>query len=87
MKKDFQGILYQPYPIIYISLFTLFCAPKVLNVVKLTVIIILSIFSLWPVVLDWYHPLFEAVMYIALAGLVWIFYRRIKRFNEARRKT
>ena len=50
-------------------------------------IIILSIFSLWPVGLDWYHPLFEAVMYIALAGLVWIFYRRIKRFNEARRKT
>ena len=51
------------------------------------IFIILSIFSLWPVVLDWYHPLFEAVMYIALAGLVWIFYRRIKRFNEARRKT
>ena len=48
------------------------------------IFILLSIFSIWPVILDWSHPLFEIVMYVALAGLIWIFYRRIKRFKEAR---
>ena len=48
--------------------------------------ILLSIFSIWPAVLDWSHPVFEVVMYAALAGLVWILYRRIKRFNQARQE-
>ena len=48
------------------------------------IFILLSIFSIWPVVLTWQHPIFEVVMYAALAGLVWVFYRRIKRFNQAR---
>ena len=46
--------------------------------------ILLSIFSIWPVVLNWRHPIFEVVMYAALTGLIWVFYRRLRRFNQAR---
>ena len=46
--------------------------------------IILCIITLWPVILRWRHPAFEYLMYVALVGLVIIFYRRIKRFQKAR---
>jgi hypothetical protein len=50
------------------------------------IFIILCILTLWPVILRWSHPAFEAVMYLALAGLVVIFYRRIKRFQKANKE-
>ncbi len=48
------------------------------------VFIILCIFSLWPTVLRWQHPAVEYVLYLALAGLVYILFRRIRRFQRAR---
>ena len=48
------------------------------------IFILLCILTLWPVILNWSHPLYEILLYVALAGLVWIFYRRIKRFRQAR---
>ena len=46
--------------------------------------ILLCIISLWPVVLGWTETIYQYLLYIALAGLVWIFVRRIRRFHEAR---
>lgn len=46
--------------------------------------ILLCIISLWPVVLGWTEAIYQYLLYIALAGLVWIFVRRIRRFHEAR---
>ena len=48
--------------------------------------ILVCILALWPVVLGWQHPVYEVILYIALAGLVFIFYRRINRFRDARRE-
>lgn len=48
------------------------------------VFIILCIPTLWPVVMGWSDPIFRIPLYIALAGLLFIFYRRIKRFKQAR---
>jgi uncharacterized integral membrane protein len=50
------------------------------------IFILVCIVSLWPVVLGWQGPLYQAILYIALAGLVFIFYRRMSRFREARRE-
>ena len=50
------------------------------------IFILVCILSLWPVVLGMQHPVYEALLYIALAGLVFIFYRRINRFRDARRE-
>ena len=46
--------------------------------------ILLCIISLWPVVLGWTEAVYQYLLYIALAGLVLIFVRRIRRFHEAR---
>ena len=48
------------------------------------IFILLCIISLWPVVLGWTEAVYQYLLYIALAGLVWIFVRRIRRFHEAR---
>ena len=48
--------------------------------------ILVCIIALWPVVLGWQHLVYEIVLYAALAGLVFIFYRRINRFRDARRE-
>lgn len=48
------------------------------------VFIIVCILSLWPVILGWRHPVYQVVLYVALAGLVLIFFRRLRRFREAR---
>ena len=46
--------------------------------------ILLCIISLWPVVLGWTEPIYQYLLYVALAGLVYIFVRRIRRFHAAR---
>lgn len=46
--------------------------------------ILVSIVSLWPVVLGWQGFVYEIMLYGALAGLVYIFFRRMRRFREAR---
>ena len=46
--------------------------------------ILLCIASLWPVVLGWTEPIYQYLLYAALAGLVFIFVRRIRRFHAAR---
>ncbi|MEW6753991.1 MAG: hypothetical protein AB1505_23880 [Candidatus Latescibacterota bacterium] len=46
--------------------------------------IILCILSLWPVILGWRHPVYQFILYLALAGLVVIFFRRLKRFRDVR---
>ena len=45
---------------------------------------LLCILTLWPTVLQWRHPAFTVVMYVALAGLLVIAYRRIRRFSRGR---
>ena len=45
---------------------------------------LLCIISLWPVVLGWTEAIYQYLLYIALAGLVYIFIRRIRRFHAAR---
>ena len=44
--------------------------------------IILSIGALWPGILGWGGFFWEAVQYVALAGLIWIFVRRARRYRE-----
>ena len=48
------------------------------------VFILLCIASLWPVVLGWTEPIYQYLLYVALAGLIFIFVRRIRRFHDAR---
>ncbi len=50
------------------------------------IFILLCILSLWPVIFGWRHPAFEALLYAALAGLVVILIRRVRRFTQARRE-
>lgn len=46
--------------------------------------IVLCILTLWPVILGWTEEIYELLMYAALAGLVVIFVRRMRRFRAAR---
>ena len=46
--------------------------------------ILLCIISLWPVVLGWTEAVYQYLLYLALAGLVYIFFRRMRRFHAAR---
>ena len=48
------------------------------------IFIILCILSLWPTILNWRHPFFEYLLYVVLIGLIVIFFRRLKRFRQAR---
>ena len=48
--------------------------------------ILLCILTLWPVVLGWQEAIYQYVLYAALAGLVFIFVRRINRFRAAERE-
>lgn len=50
------------------------------------IFILLCVITLWPVILGWDHPLYEVLLYGALIGLVGIFVRRIRRFQDARRE-
>lgn len=45
--------------------------------------ILLCILALWPVILGWDEPVYEFALYVALAGLLVIFFRRIRRFRKA----
>ncbi len=49
------------------------------------IFIIACILSLWPVILGWQEPVYEAVLYLALVALVAILIRRIRRFKDASR--
>ena len=40
------------------------------------------IFTLWPFVLGWEGWIWEIQRYVALAGLIWIFTRRVKRYKS-----
>ena len=44
--------------------------------------ILLSIFALWPVILGWDGWVWEVLKYLAVAGLVWIFSRRVRRYKR-----
>ena len=44
--------------------------------------IILSILSLWPSILGWEGLFYDLLKYGALAGLILIFIRRVKRYGE-----
>jgi Flp pilus assembly protein TadB len=46
--------------------------------------ILLCIVTLWPVILDWTGVVYDVLLYVALAGLVFIFARRIRRFRASR---
>jgi len=48
------------------------------------IFIILCILSLWPTILGWRDPFYEYLLYVALTGLIVIFFRRLKRFRQAR---
>ena len=48
------------------------------------IFIILCILSLWPTILNWRSSFSEYLLYVALAGLIVILFRRIKRFRQAR---
>ena len=48
------------------------------------IFILICILVIWPVILGWNHLIYEILLYVALAGLVWIFFRRVKRFRQAR---
>ena len=49
--------------------------------------ILLCVLSLWPSILGWEHFLYEVLLYTALAGLVFILVRRVRRFSQARDNT
>ncbi|MCC7260882.1 MAG: hypothetical protein IT369_00030 [Candidatus Latescibacteria bacterium] len=48
--------------------------------------ILLCILALWPVILGWDDPVYEFALYVALAGLLVIFFRRLRRFKQAKRE-
>ena len=48
------------------------------------IFILVSILALWPVVLGWQGVIYELALYAALAGLVYILFRRVRRFRAAR---
>ena len=48
------------------------------------IFIILCIPTLWPVVMGWSDPIYHYPIYAALAGLIFVFFRRMRRFRQAR---
>ncbi|MFH1567812.1 MAG: hypothetical protein ABIL09_07405 [Gemmatimonadota bacterium] len=48
--------------------------------------ILVSVLSLWPVLLGWRGPLYQALLYLALAGLIFVFIRRLRRLHRARQE-
>ncbi|MDA0334660.1 MAG: hypothetical protein O2782_05810 [bacterium] len=50
------------------------------------IFILLCVLSLWPVILGWNHFLYQALLYAALGGLVFVLVRRARRFSQARRE-
>ncbi len=51
------------------------------------VLIILAIFSLWPVILGWQGTVFKIIPYLALGAMVVIFVRRIGRVRSLGKKS
>jgi hypothetical protein len=48
------------------------------------IFIVVSIFALWPAILGWEGWVWEVLKYAAAAGLLWIFIRRVQRYNRRR---
>ena len=48
------------------------------------VFLVLSVFVLWPRILNWPGLLWEVLQYLALVGLVWILIRRVRRYQKPR---
>jgi hypothetical protein len=46
--------------------------------------ILVSVFALWPGILGWQGALWQGLQYAAVAGLVWILFRRVRRYKERR---
>ena len=46
--------------------------------------ILLCILTLWPTILGWTGMVYEVLLFVALAGLVFIFVRRMRRFHASR---
>jgi hypothetical protein len=44
--------------------------------------ILVSVFAIWPVILGWEGWVWEATKYIAAVGLIWIFVRRLRRYQR-----
>jgi len=49
------------------------------------IFILVCILSLWPVILGWKGVVYQAVLYVALIGLVALFVRRLRRLTRADR--
>lgn len=49
------------------------------------IFILLCVLSLWPSILGLDHILYELLLYGALAGLIFVFVRRVRRFSQARK--
>jgi hypothetical protein len=43
--------------------------------------ILVSVLALWPGILKWEGAIWESLQYIAVAGLIWIFVRRVRRYQ------
>ncbi len=46
--------------------------------------ILVSVLALWPAILGWEGWVWEVMKYAAAAGLIWIFVRRVRRYNQRR---
>lgn len=55
---------------------------KQLSVVLEDLFIFMSIFALWPIILGWQGWVWVILKYLALVGLIWIFFQRIKRYRS-----
>jgi hypothetical protein len=50
------------------------------------IFILLCILALWPTILRWRSPFYEYLLYVALVGLLVVFFRRLQRFRRARKE-
>ena len=55
--------------------------PRRIWLVLEDVFIVVSVLALWPRILHWEGAIWEWLQYIAVAGLIWIFIRRLRRYQ------
>ena len=46
--------------------------------------ILVSVFAIWPGILGWEGWVWEMTKYVAAVGLIWIFVRRLRRYQQRR---
>ena len=51
------------------------------------IFIMISILSLWPMILGWQGIVWESAKYVAAVGLLIIFARRVRRYNVRREES